>query len=77
MIQITDDTIKIRQATRLGYAEIPLRERVIGVADLSFPTNKTRRGRVEDGGQICPTLTTTGGLYVFEEVTNNECYNTD
>lgn len=27
-----------------------------GVADLSFPTSKTRRGRVQGGGQICPTL---------------------
>jgi len=27
MIQITGDTIKIRQATRSGYIEIPLRER--------------------------------------------------
>lgn len=34
-----------------------------GVADLSFPTSKTRRGRVEEWGQIAPTITTTGGLY--------------
>ena len=33
-----------------------------GVADLSFPSSKTRRGRVQDGGNTCPTLTaeTTG-----------------
>lgn len=43
----------------------------MAVADLSYPTSKTRRGRVEDGGQICPTITTTGGLYVFEEETEN------
>lgn len=27
-----------------------------GVADLSFPTSKTRRGRVQENGNICPTL---------------------
>ena len=27
-----------------------------GVADLSFPTSKTRRGRVQENGDVCPTL---------------------
>lgn len=27
-----------------------------GVADLSFPTSKTRRGRVQENGNVCPTL---------------------
>lgn len=27
-----------------------------GVADLSFPTSKTRRGRVQESGSVCPTL---------------------
>lgn len=27
-----------------------------GVADLSFPTSKTRRGRVQAGGTVCPTI---------------------
>ena len=30
--------------------------RVGGVADLSFPTSKTRRGRVQESGNVCPTL---------------------
>ena len=34
-----------------------------GVADLSFPTSKTRKGRVEEEGTLTPTITTTGGLY--------------
>lgn len=29
-----------------------------GVADLSFPDSKTRRGRVIENGEICPTLMT-------------------
>lgn len=44
--------VKIRQATKTGYAIW----RVGGVADLSFPTSKTRRGRVQGDGEICPTL---------------------
>lgn len=28
-----------------------------GVADFSYPDSKTRRGRVQGNGQICPTIT--------------------
>ena len=56
--QILDNdikTVKIPQATKKGYIECE-----IGVvADLSYPDSKTRRGRVQDGGNICPTLTAT------------------
>lgn len=44
--------IKIRQATKQGYIECELP----GVADFGFPKSKTRRGRVQARGQICPTL---------------------
>nr|DAN70769.1 MAG TPA: hypothetical protein [Caudoviricetes sp.] len=27
-----------------------------GVADLSYPSSKTRRGRVQEGGWICPKV---------------------
>jgi DNA (cytosine-5)-methyltransferase 1 len=30
-----------------------------GLCDLSYPQSKTRRGRVQDGGYISPTLTAT------------------
>ena len=33
-----------------------------GIADLSYPTSELRRGRVQGGGKVAPTLTTTGGL---------------
>ena len=49
------ETIKIKQATKEGYIECKLG----GVADLSYPTSKTRRGRVQDNGDTCPTLTAT------------------
>lgn len=47
--------IAIRQATKKGYIECE----VGGVADLSYPNSKTRRGRVQENGQICPTITAT------------------
>lgn len=47
--------IAIRQATKKGYIECELG----GVADLSYPESKTRRSRVQENGQICPTITAT------------------
>lgn len=47
--------IAIPQATKKGYVECEIG----GVADLSYPTSKTRRGRVQDNGNTCPTLTAT------------------
>lgn len=40
------DYIKIRQATKKGYIEMING----GVCDLSYPTSKIRRGRVQGGG---------------------------
>ena len=45
-------SVMIRQATKAGLIEW----KVGGVADLSFPTSTTRRGRVQENGMICPTL---------------------
>jgi DNA (cytosine-5)-methyltransferase 1 len=45
--------VKIPQATKQGYIEC----NIPGVADLSFPDSKTRHGRVQENGEICPTLT--------------------
>lgn len=49
---VLEPTVKIKQATKKGYIEC----KVGGVADLSFPTSELRRGRVQGGGDICPTL---------------------
>lgn len=46
------ETVKIKQATKDGYIECQLG----GIADLSFPDSNTRRGRVQEKGQISPTL---------------------
>ncbi len=55
----------IRQATKEGF--IPCE--VGGVVDLNYPDSKTRRGRVQGSGQICPTLTTENIPSVLEEWT--------
>ena len=46
------EIVKIKQATSQGYIECE----VGGVADLSFPDSKTRRCRVQENGQVSPTL---------------------
>lgn len=40
------EKLRIREATEKGYAEVE----VGGVFDASYPTSKTRRGRVQQGG---------------------------
>lgn len=49
---VLEETIKIKQATKQGYIEC----KNGGVADFSFPDSKLRRGRVQEGGDVCPTL---------------------
>ena len=44
--------ILIPQATKKGYIEME----VPGICDLSYPDSKTRRGRVQEEGKICPTI---------------------
>lgn len=52
MIIDKTESVKIKQATKDGYVEC----KIGGVADLSFPSSTTRRGRVQDNGDTCPTL---------------------
>lgn len=44
---------RIPQATKQGYIEIEEG----GVFDITYPGSTTRRGRVQGGGRICPTIT--------------------
>ena len=48
----------VKQATKKGYIECKNN----GVCDLSYPTSKKRRGRVQRGGYVSPTITTTSGV---------------
>ena len=52
--EIHKPKVKVRQATKDGFIEVELP----GVADLNYESSTTRRGRVQEGGRISPTLTT-------------------
>ena len=58
------ETVKIKQATKEGFIECE----VGGVFTPTFPDSKTRRGRVIDGGNTCPTLQTEGDVVRIEKV---------
>lgn len=45
--------IAIPQATKQGFIECEMG----GLADLSYPKSRTRRGRVQEGGRVSPTIT--------------------
>lgn len=72
--------IAIKQATKKGFIEIENG----GVFDASFPNSTTRRGRVQDGGGIAPTLMTgetsimrveiSGETYIIRRLTPLECW---
>lgn len=55
--------LKIPQATKDGYIEVEPG----GVFDAAYPNSKTRRGRVQGGGHICPTIMTSSELLLYEE----------
>lgn len=59
-----DETVLIKQATKQGFIECL----VGGAVDLSYPKSKTRRGRVQEKGMICPTLTASNiGICLIEK----------
>lgn len=53
----------IPQATKQGYIEVPPGS----VFDASYPDSKTRRGRVQEGGQVSPTLMAGGEAPCYYE----------
>lgn len=71
------ETVKIKQATKQGYIDCVIG----GVADFNYPTSKVRRGRVQGGGNISPTITSEGsGIckveteYRIRKLTPKECW---
>lgn len=62
--ELAPKVVIVRQATKDGL--IPCRVGG-GVADLSYPDSKTRRGRVIENGEVSPTLTTENIPNVLEE----------
>ena len=57
-----DNMVLVKQATKDGYIECE----VPGIADLNYVSSTTRRGRVQEGGQISPTIATENTPSVIE-----------
>lgn len=52
VLEKSNEYVKIKQANKDGYIKC----RIGGAADFSYPESDTRRGRVIDDGNVCPTL---------------------
>ena len=61
ILWLKSDKIRISQAVKCGYIEMDNG----GVADLSYPSSKLRRGRVQGKGHISPAITT-GGNAIYK-----------
>lgn len=75
------EPLRIRQATKQGYVEVEQG----GVFDATYPDSTTRRGRVQEGGSIAPTLMASGDApcryegvkepsYRIRKLTPRECF---
>ena len=70
------EMIGIKQNTEKGYEELIEG----GVCDLTYPSSTTRRGRVQDNGNTCPTLPCEPTISVVEtsarirKLTPKECW---
>jgi len=75
------EPLRIRQATKQGYIEVEQG----GVFDATYPESATRRGRVQEGGSIAPTLMASGDApcryegvkepsYRIRKLTPRECF---
>ena len=67
-IIVQNDGLLISQNTKDGFIKCKWG----GCFDMSYPESETRRGRVQDCGDICPTLLTSNQLVIIEKVKNNE-----
>ena len=77
MMQFKDNKLRIKQATLKGYIDGPPG----GIFDASYPNSQTRRGRVQQNGEISPTIMSNGEpLNIFEgdfkirKLTPKECF---
>lgn len=65
--------LKVPQATKNGYIDMELP----GIADLSYPSSKTRRGRVQEEGKISPCIAATQQDICYIEYKDNSLLNID
>ena len=76
--KIVDEFVEIKQATSKGSVKC----KVGGCYDSSYPSSKTRRGRVQDNGDVTPAITTVGSkninfvesTYRIRKLTPKECW---
>ena len=61
------ETLKIKANNKKGYYEL----NEGGIIDLTYPSSTTRRGRVQDNGEISPSLTVSGELHRIEKAAIN------
>lgn len=54
--EVVAEPLRIPQATKQGYVEV----QPGSLFDMSYPKSKTRRGRVQEGGTVSPTLMASG-----------------
>lgn len=65
VVDVAGETkLRVRQATELGYAEIP----VGGCADLAYENSALRRSRAVGGGNLVNAITCSHQLHVFIEL---------
>ena len=72
------EEMKIKNATKQGYIECPAG----GCFDGQFPDSNDRRGRVQEGGNVSPTLTAEGSQQIYynedewriRKLTPKECF---
>ena len=72
------EEMKIKNNTNQGYLECPAG----GCFDRQFPNSNDRRGRVQEGGNVTPTITAEGSQQIYynenewriRKLTPKECY---
>ena len=73
-----NNMICVKQATKEGYIKC----KIGGCYDASYPDSTTRRGRVQNGGDVTPTITAEGSEninyidteYRIRKLTPKECW---
>lgn len=53
VLEFCDNHVKVKTATKDGTQQMEYG----GVCDIAYPNSETRRGRIQEGGSVSPTLT--------------------
>ena len=63
VLSFVGDKVRAKVNTKLGYSEMSLG----GICKIDYPNSYNKRGRIQGGGRLSPTLMTTDGGVVFVE----------